>query len=221
MKIKLIISFSFNFSFPAELLTVVTLFCQLFGNWDRINKAWTSSSNKIPTEVSWFTIMLNSLKCDVQEYSFAILRLKSFFIRYTLFTADSYPFIFASTTIRSTVIFSFNILLFSDVFVSDNRICLIAFLSRIAQFSSDSAFFCAFLYPTTIDKDLSDTENPLYVTSRKRNPNHQISQFFICPLLNLWLLLKPSLTLIPIVEINRIWEPMRNKSTRQIERCKK
>ena len=69
VKIKLTTSLSFNFSFPAKLLIAVTRLCQLSGNWDRINKAWTSSSKMIPIEVSWSTIVTPGFRCKCHSIS--------------------------------------------------------------------------------------------------------------------------------------------------------
>ena len=78
------------FELGTELLTTMTKLFQLSGNEHKIRRALTSSSKFNFTELNLLVSVLNSFKWSATDPPYDIFILNKFFIKNTLFEAESF-----------------------------------------------------------------------------------------------------------------------------------
>ena len=100
------ISSNFSLSDPQKLLIETTTVSHNTGKDDIKINALISSSKFISTKLSWLTIILNSFIWSTIDSPSDICRLNNLRIRYTLFIAYGFSYIFDSAFNKSNVVFS-------------------------------------------------------------------------------------------------------------------
>ena len=92
------------------------------------------------TNDNWFVIVLNSFRCCSIDVFFAIFRLNSFFIKYTLLFAKGFSYILEKAFIRSVVVFSFTTLCATNL----DRVNLITSSTCLPRRAHSSTFIVRF-----------------------------------------------------------------------------